>query len=65
MRPSGSTTGSMSFDRLKVIRRSDEPSLRQVHRLVLGPLPASFRSPGLRPTKATCTQGSTLVGVIV
>ncbi len=65
MRPSGSTVGSMSFDRLKLIRRRLVPSVFTDHRLVFGATPASFVSPGLTPTNATWVQGSTFVAVIV
>ena len=65
MRPSGSTTGSTSFDRLKVMRRSAVPSVLTVQRLVFGATRASFRSPSFSPTNATWTHGSTLFVVIV
>ena len=55
----------MSFERLKVSRRSAVPSVLHDQRLVFGATPASLRSPGFTPTNAICTHGSTLVGVIV
>ena len=55
----------MSFERLKVNRRSADPSVLHDQRLVFGATPASSRSPGLVPTNAIWTQGSTSVGVIV
>ena len=55
----------MSFERLNVRRRSADPSVLHDQRLVFAATPASLRSPGLSPTKAIWTQGSTSVGVIV